>query len=151
MSNFDPNAFLDETTTEANSTSRTPVPEGEYLAVAGEVKMLTWQKKDGSSSGLKLEIPWDIQDDNVKALLDRSTVIARQTVMLDLDDNGRPDYGKGKNIRLGQLRSALGLNEPGKPFAFRMLTGRMGKVLIKHRPGDNGDVYDEVGAVTAVS
>lgn len=144
---FDPNQFLDQQFVEANDTVATPVPEGEFLAVVSEVKARSWQKKDDPSvGGLALDIQWDIDDQNVKAALGRDKVTTKQGVMLDLTDAGGLDMGKGKNIGLGRLREAVGLNTPGQPFAFSMLVGRMAKVQVKHRV-DGDRIFAEVKAV----
>jgi hypothetical protein len=149
MSQFDPNAFLNATIEEANSTEMTPVPEGEYLAIADKVTVVPWQKKDGSDSGLKLQIIWDIQDENVKALLERSKITVRQDQMLDLTETGGLALGKGQNVGLGRLRTAVGLNEPGQPFSFAMIQGQVAKVLVKHRMGDQAEqIFAEVRGVT---
>lgn len=145
---FDPNAFFNSTVTEANSTELTPVPEGEYLAIADKVTIVPWSKKDGSDSGLKLQIIWDIQDENVKALLERSKVTVRQDQMLDLTDTGQLALGKGQNVGLGRLRTAVGLNTPGEPFSFTMIQGQIAKVLVKHRAGDQPEqIFAEVRGV----
>ncbi len=143
---FDPTTFLDQTVTGANSTERMVVPEGEYPAIADKVEVKSWASRDGSSSGLKLLVTWDIQDDGVKTLFARPKVTSRQDLMLDLTDTGALDMGKGKNRQLGLLREALNLNDPKKPFSFIMITGQMGKVSVKHRI-DGADIYDEVKAV----
>jgi hypothetical protein len=61
--------------------------------------------------------------------------------------------GKGKNVSLGRLREATGLNEKGRPFGFRMLVGQMARVRVKHRPDNKNPeiVYAEVDAVTKPS
>ena len=140
---FDPNTFLNATFTEENDTKVIPFPAGEYLALAEKVDVKTWSSKDGSSSGIKLEILWDIQDDNVKALLGRDTVKCAQQQMLDLTDTGALDMGKGKNVGLGRIREALGLNKPGEPFSFGMIQGRMAKVVVSHRTAGE-DIYAEI-------
>jgi len=140
---FDPNTFLNATFTEENDTKVIPVPAGEYLALAEKVDVKSWSSKDGSSSGIKLEILWDIQDDNVKALLGRDTVKCAQQQMLDLTDTGALDMGKGKNVGLGRIREALGLNKPGEPFSFGMIQGRMAKVVVSHRTAGE-DIYAEI-------
>lgn len=140
---FDPNTFLNATFTEENDTKVIPVPAGEYLALAEKVDVKSWSSKDGSSSGIKLEILWDIQDDNVKALLGRDTVKCAQQQMLDLTDTGALDMGKGKNVGLGRIREALGLNKPGEPFSFGMIQGRMAKVVVSHRTSGE-DIYAEI-------
>ena len=140
---FDPNTFLNATFTEENDTKVIPVPAGEYLALAEKVDVKSWSSKDGSSSGIKLEILWDIQDDNVKALLGHDTVKCAQQQMLDLTDTGALDMGKGKNVGLGRIREALGLNKPGEPFSFGMIQGRMAKVVVSHRTAGE-DIYAEI-------
>lgn len=143
MSTFDPATFLNMQVDEANDTKVVPVPAGEYLAVAEKVDIKAWASKDGSSSGLKLEIVWDIDDQNVKALLGRDTVKVTQQQMLDLTDTGMLDTSKGKNVGLGRIREALDLNTPGQPFAFSMIQGRPAKVVVSHRIAGE-DVYAEV-------
>lgn len=143
---FDPNTFLNQQFDEANDTKLVPCPTGEYLAVADKVEVKQWASKDGSSSGLKVEILWDIQDENVKALLGRDTVKVPQQQMLDLTDTGQLDFGTGKNVGLGRIREALDLNTPGEPFAFGMIQGRMATAKVSHRIY-NDDVFAEIKAV----
>ncbi len=144
---FDPNTFLNTTYEEANDTKITPCPVGEYLAVASKVDAKTWASRDGSKSGVKLEILWEIDDANVKQLLGRDKVTSRQNIMLDLNEAGTGlDLGKGKNVGLGRLREALDLNTPGQAFAFSMIEGRLAKVMVSHRV-DGEDIYDEVKKV----
>jgi hypothetical protein len=133
---FDPNQFLDMQVTEANDTVVVPVPEGEYVAVAEDVKVRPWQSKDGSQAGLALDIVWDIDSPELKAQLDRKTIKAKQGIMLDLTEAGGLDMGKGKNVGLGRLRAAINMNQAGQPFAFSSIPGRMCKVAIKHRIDD---------------
>lgn len=141
---FDPNTFLNTTYEEANDTKITPCPVGEYLAVASKVDAKTWASLDGSKSGVKLEILWEIDDANVKQLLGRDKVTSRQNIWLDLNEAGTGlDLGKGKNVGLGRLREALDLNTPGQAFAFSMIEGRLAKVMVSHRV-DGEDIYDEV-------
>ena len=148
---FSPDQFLDMQVTEANDTKIVPVPVGEYNAIVGEVKVVQWQKKDDPSvAGLKLQITWELDSPEVKALLQRETVTVRQDQMLDLAESGGLDMGKGRNVGLGRLREATGLNTPGQPFSFTMLTGRMAKVSIKHRV-DGDTIYSEVKGVAKIS
>jgi hypothetical protein len=143
---FDPATFLNQTFDESNSTESVPTPEGEYLAIAEKVEVKQWSSRDGSTSGLKAEILWDIQDDAVKALLDKTSVKSRQQIMLDLTETGNLDFGKGKNVQLGRLRTAVDLNNPGEAFAFGMIQGRMATVSVKHRVVEDR-IYDEVKGV----
>lgn len=140
---FDPSSFLNQQFDEALDTKVVPCPVGEYPAIAEKVDVKQWAAKDGSSSGLKVEILWDIQDDNVKSLLGRDTVRVPQQQMLDLTEEGGLDFGKGKNVGLGRIREALDLNTPGEPFSFGMIQGRMAKVAVSHRTAGE-DIYAEI-------
>jgi hypothetical protein len=148
QTSFDPNTFLNQTFDDANDTKVVPCPVGEYIAISEKVDVKPWATKDGSNSGLKIEILWDVQSDEVKALLGRDKVIVKQDQMLDLTDTGALDMGKGKNVGLGRIREALGLNKPGEPFSFGMLQGRMAKVLVSHRVSGE-DVFSEIKKIAA--
>lgn len=131
---FDPNQFLDMQVTESNDTKVIPVPVGEFLATVDDVKVRPWQSKtDSSKAGLALDIVWSVQDQQVLSDLGREKVTVKQGIMLDLTDAGGLDMGKGKNVSMGRLREACDLNQPGKPFAFSMLMGRMAKIKVEHR------------------
>lgn len=147
---FDPQTFLNATYEEALDTKVVPCPVGEYLAIADKVDVRSWSAKDGSSSGVKLVILWDIQDDNVKQLLGRDKVIVPQEQMLDLTDTGALDFGKGKNVGLGRIREALGLNAPGQPFSFGMIQGQMAKTMVSHRAAGE-DLYAEIKKIAKAS
>lgn len=143
---FDPNTFLNSTYEEANDTKIVPCPAGEYLAIADKVEVKPWASRDGSSSGLKLAILWDIQSDDAKAIVGRDSVKVPQDQMLDLTDTGALDMGKGRNVGLGRLREALGMNAPGEPFSMGAIQGRMAKVVVSHRPNGE-DLYAEIRKV----
>jgi len=143
---FDPTTFLNATFTDANDTSVIPCPEGEFLAIADKVDIKPWSKKDGSASGLKLNVLWDVQDAGALEQVGREKLSVRQDIMLDLTEGGGLDFSRGKNVGLGRLREALDLNTPGQPFSPSMIQGRMAKVAVKHRV-DGADIYAEVKAV----
>lgn len=144
---FDPAQFLEQQTTEANDTKLVPVPVGEYTALIEKVDARQWtSKKDPSVSGISLDVTWEVDDSTVKQLLGRDKVTVKQGIMLDMSETGGLDMGKGKNVGLGKLREAVGLNVPGQPFAFSMLAGRVAKVRVEHRV-DGENIYSEVKAV----
>lgn len=147
---FDPNSFLEMQVTESNDTKATPVPVGEYTAVIGEVKVRPWQsKKDPSKSGMSLDVTCEVDDANVKEFLGRDKVVVRYSPMLDINEAGMLDMGKGKNLGLGRLREATDLNVPGTPFSFLMLTGRVIKVSVTHRI-EGEDIFAEVKSVAHI-
>lgn len=144
---FDANAFLDMQVTETNDTKVIPVPVGEYTALISKIEVRPWQsKKDPSKSGLSLDVTCEIDDQAVKEFLGRDKITVRYSPMLDINDAGMLDMGKGKNIGLGRLREATDLNVPGQPFSFNMLMGRVLKVAVTHRI-DGEDVFAEVKSV----
>lgn len=149
---FNPDQFLEQTVDQAMDTVLIPVPVTEegYLAVIEKVDARAWQgKADPSKSGVTLEVLWEIHDENVKKEVGREKVTIKQGIMLDLTDSGNLDLGKGKNVGLGRLREATGLNVAGQPFAFSMLPGKMSKVTVKHREHE-GQIYAEVKGVLKV-
>jgi hypothetical protein len=143
---FNPESFLDQVITEANDTVQVPVPAGEYMALVKSIKAATWQSKDGTKSGLKLEVVWDIQDPAVLTLLDRTSATCRQSIMLDVTEACGLDMGKGKNIGLGKLRTAVNMNAPGQPFSPSQLVGQCARVTVEHRI-HNDAIFAEVKAV----
>lgn len=147
---FDPETFLNAEFNEALDTKVVPCPVGEYLGLAEKVEVKPWAARDGSSSGLKLVILHDIQDDNVKQLLGRDTVRVPQDQMLDLTETGELDFGKGKNVGLGRIREAYGLNTPGEPFSFGMIQGRLSRVSVSHRTAGE-DIYAEIKKIAKAS
>ena len=147
---FNPDQFLDMQIEGQNDTKVIPVPAGEYTAMIEEVKVRQWQgKADPSKSGLTLDVQWSVDDAAVKELLGRDKVTVKQGIMLDLTDAGGLDMGKGRNIGLGRLREALDLNQPGRPFSFTMLTGRVARVSVSHRIADD-NIFAEVKQVARI-
>ena len=94
-------------------------------------------------------IKWDIQDEEAKKIVERETLSVTQSILLDLTPDGTGmDMGKGKNIGLGQIRTALGQNQPGAQWSPAMIEGQPAKLKVK--AGMYQDrVTAEVQAVTA--
>lgn len=144
---FDPQSFLDASISTSLDTKVIPVPVGEYAGVIEKIQPRQWTSGDGSKSGMALDIFWIVEDEAVKAELGRETVICKQGLMLDTTPQGALDVSKGKNVDLGRLRDALGMNEEGQLFSFNMLPGRAAKINVKHRSAPNGDLFAEVKGV----
>lgn len=150
MSNFDPEIFLDSTTTEVQ-VKRPPIPAGsEVVGTIKNLKMRNWQgSKDPTKSGIALDLQLEIDltaypDIYTKVGADKVTL--RDSLMLDQKEDGSIDYGPGKNSKLRRYREALGLNVLGQPFSFRMMEGRQVTVKVKHREYE-GELYDDVDAI----
>lgn len=148
MSSFDPTSFLSSTVTGANDTVIVPVPRGQYMGIIEKVTARQWNSKDGTKSGIAIDVQWIVEDAQVKAELARDTVTVKQGIMLDTTPEGQLDVSKGKNIGLGRLRDAVGRNDPNVPFSFDQLPGSTARILVDHRPTDDGSVFAEVKAVS---
>jgi hypothetical protein len=147
-SQFSPDSFLD-VTIETPLERREPLPVDDYIAVIGEVKAGTWESQKKGTSGIKWEFPVTV---DVPAELQASlglppTLQMRDSIMLDLTENGTLDTSKGKNNRLRQYREACDLNKPGDSFTARKLTGQAIKVRITHELYNNA-IQERIGAVS---
>lgn len=142
---FDIDQFMSSATTEANSTSLEPIPVGEYTGIIDEVKLTPRDDR------YPLDITWVLTDADLQAKLGRDRITVRQTVWLDMKPEGGLDTGKGKNVGLGRLREALGLNAPGKPFSLSMLRGAgpaIVSVTQQPKKDDDSIIYNNVKGVT---
>lgn len=141
---FDPDMFMNTSTTDANDTSYVPVPVGEFRAAITDVKAGTAGDKP------VLNLTWTIDDDNVRKETGLEKPTVRQTIWLDLTPQGGLDMGKGKNVGLGKLREALGQNRPGQAWSPGLLNGQVAMVMVAHRSGKNpGEIFADVKAVSA--
>lgn len=133
---LNPEEFLNATTTEALDTHLDPCPAGEYIGVIDDVQVHKFVYKSGENEGkdgYRLALRWEIQDDAVKQALSRDKVSVMQSLLLDLTATGDGlDMGRGKNVRLGQIRDAVGQNVAGQPWNPKMLEGGVAKVKVKN-------------------
>lgn len=143
MSNFSADAFMGTEVEGVGETEYTPIPEAEYTALIKEVKADTTPKGNPF-----LELIWIIDDQTVRDLIGMEEPTVRQTLWLDISDGGALEFGKNKNIQLNKVRAALGQND-GKPWSPNQMRGRPATILIKHRLGDQGQIYADVKAVRA--
>ena len=145
---FDPKAFLDASTTEAAVVFTCPA--GEYSPAViqpGSIDLKDWHSQDGSKSGWKLCLRWEITDPALLSLVEgRDKVIVKQDIMLESYANGTPRLDAG--MALKNLREALGLNTPGVAFAPRMLEGRMAKVRVKNTPYKDSIIAEVDGVIS---
>ena len=154
---FDPTLFLDATLTEP-TVRRPPLPvenpddseNGLYQGQVLKVQMRSWNSRDGSKSGLALDVTVAVSlPPAVQQMLKLSTdkVNFVDGAMLDLMPDGRSlDNSPGKNRRIRIWREAINKNKPGDSFAFRMLEGQFVKVKIVHELYE-GETLDKIGNV----
>ena len=145
---FNPDELLTSVFEGANSTASNPIPEGQYNATCSKVEVRQWQSKaDPSKGGYILSTTWNILDD-ISEQTGRDKNSARYEVFLDITPEGKLDMARGKNTRLGRLREAVNLNQPGQSFSFSMLEGQTAIVEVKHRISGE-EIYAEIKGVTA--
>lgn len=148
QSAFDPALFLAQETTEA-ATKRPPLDIGDYTGVISELIPRTWQSKDGSKSGLALDIKIAIEvpaEQQASKHLESSMTL-RDSVFLDTNGGGLLDWTPGKNRGLRNYREATGTNVSGQPFSPAGLVGRAVRVKINHKILDGGDIVEEISGV----
>jgi hypothetical protein len=145
---FDPEEFLNSTTTEPNATIYEPIPPAEYQAVIEDIKFQSGVSDKGPWN--RLEVLWNIEDEPLRELLGKKKLLSRQSIMLEMLETGGIATGRGKNVGYGRLREAVDLNRPGEPYSPRMLIGRRAKVKVEHEEY-KGNVMDKVTAVASLS
>jgi len=142
---FDPVAFLNEQL-EENATKTVPLPEGEPLAQIVKLDFASGEK-DGKEWN-RLDIRLEITDADY--LQDYPCVDGKvsRTLGIMMEMNGNQiAMGANKNVRLGKLREAAGVN--GKPLG--MLIGQMIRISIKQKPGfkDPSETVDDIVSFAA--
>src|SRR5689334_10740434 len=126
-------------------TRRTPCPEGDYPARIDDIEFRQVKTKNGDRTIMR--VIWSIEDEGVKAALDRETLKVSQDIWLDLDSTGGIDSGKDKNIGLGQLRAVFDQNSPGIPIGALKGTG-LALVHVNHRrPEGSDEAFVEINRV----
>lgn len=146
---FDPENFLHMEIEDSNATEIVPPDEGVYEAIVDNINARQFTNKNEEISTV-LEIDWELMDPDgsQQEKTGRDKITARQGIFLDLTEDGRIDTSEGRNVQLGRLREALGMNE-GR-FSFADLKGQQAKVLVQHRTTDNG-TFPDVKKVASMS
>lgn len=154
---FDPTAFLDMPV-DQEFTKRPPIPAIDYPATIQDLSARQWQSKDKFNAdgtpksgiaydvALSLEIPLEIRE----ALgLKNETLQIKDSIMLDLNDQGGLSTEVGANRQLRNYREALDMNKPGVVFRAREMIGRRLLVKIKHEDYQ-GSIQERPAGVSAL-
>lgn len=138
---FDPDAFMNETIDQPLETDLKLCPPGEYQATiqdfdATALENIEFTYKKGKRAGEdgSMQIftcPWVISDPRAVAAVGRTDfTTVRQRINLDIDSQTRKlDWGINKNLDLGNVRKAVGQNNPG-PWNIGQLRGA-GPAIVK--------------------
>lgn len=155
--NFDPQAFL-EMPVDTPFEKRPPLPARDYTGTIKELSARQWTSKDKTNadgspkSGIAydLQIEVSIPGDVKESLgLKMDTLTLRDSIMLDLNDQGGLDSTPGRNNGLRAYREALGMNKVGEVFRARDMVGRLLTVRLKHEEYQ-GNIQERVGGVAKV-
>lgn len=152
MSIFNPADLLNQNV-EANATKRDPLPIGEttaqILEMAFDEGVSGPQTKNPGKPWYRLNCKLEITDPEYLNMIPGTPekVTTYLGIMLDIE-NGQIATGPNKNIRLGKLRDAAGVN--GKPL--NMLAGNYIRIAIGHKPDsrDPETIRDEIVSYTKV-
>lgn len=146
---FDPveAANLLDQQVEAMETRRTPLPQGETTAQIMELKFNGGVSQKTQQPWTRLDCKLEITDPEYLAQYPGGAekLTTNLGIMVDMN-NGQVATGPNKNIRLGRLRDAAGVN--GKPLSA--LQGSFIRITIGHKPHptEEGVVLDEVTGFT---
>jgi len=141
---FDAEAFKSAAISDANADRYTPIPEGTYTGTiiasepaAGESAKGPWAR---------LDVTVNIEDPTTGRVRG-----VRGGIMLDLTESGGLAVGPNRNVKLGQLRTAIGKNQPGVPFSWGDAVGHEVSVYIKHRADKNDPekLYEDIASFKA--
>lgn len=136
---------------EVMDTRRTPLPQGETVAQIMEMKFNGGVSNKTGKPWNRLDLKLEITDQEYVSQYPGGTEAGKLTtnlgLMIDME-NGQVQTGPNKNIRLGRLRDAAGVN--GKPLSA--LQGQFIRITIGHKPHptEEGVVLDEVTGYTKV-
>lgn len=145
---FDPQALQQATYEEATSTVRLLLPVGwKGRGIIKNTEFTSGEsKKNPGEKFVKLVVNVEqIEGPDMETHIQRKSISGRLEYLCDINDRGMLDMGPGKNVGLGLLREALGMNQPGVPFKFSDMAGKPValKAGIREDPNDPATKYQE--------
>jgi hypothetical protein len=146
---FDPVSLLNAPL-EESATSRDPLPPGEVLAQIMKLSFAEGISQKNREPWFRMNVHLEIQDrDYLAGYSDGSFEKATTLygVMYEKNESGTGiAVGPNKNVKLGQLRAAAGVN--GRPL--NDLIGQFIRILVINKPhqDDESVILDEVKTVT---
>lgn len=136
---FDAAQFMQSTVDQPMETEYQLCPEGTFQAMIGDfnqdaVERIDFTYQKGPRAGqpgsmVKFNLPFSIQDPAVLAQMQRENVQVEYQLILDTNELGQLDWGKDRNVKLGQIRAAVNQNQPG-PWNLFQLRGS-GPLMVK--------------------
>lgn len=151
-STFDPKQFLTSQIQSKLSTKIIPADNDEYQGQINALNPRVTMKKDTGEVFHWLDISWELLDQKAKDKTKLDHPIGRQSLRIDLTEQGSLDFSEGKNVGLGRVREALKQNTAA-PWAPAMLMGGTAFVITKQSVDENDPdiVYTNVVKVSRTS
>ena len=148
LSTFDPDLFLGGEIAGGFATSYARVPAGEYSAMIDDVKVRKVNTDDGEQA--VMDVTWLILDEEVKKDTELERPTCRQGFFLDINEKGGLERGKNKNVGLGRMLEALGMDQ-GDKWSPAGLKGSLATIRVEHKPNkdDPENPYANVTRVAA--
>ena len=148
LSTFDPDLFVGAEEEGGFETTYEKVPPGEYNAVIDSIAAKKVDTKDGVKA--VMDVTWHILDEEVKKETELEKPTCRQGIFLDVNKKGGLDRGKNKNVALGRMLEAIGIND-GKPWSPGSIVGSQAIARVEHKPNkeDADNPFVNVTRVTA--
>jgi hypothetical protein len=133
MSTFSPEQLLQQETDKKGDTRFPTCPAGEHKAQVSKLAIREIKQKDNNETRHVLDVTWEVLESQVREQMGIDHVFARQTIFLDLTNDGSLDMGPYKNSALNRLREALGQND-ATGWRINKLMQQMAKVRVEHSP-----------------
>ena len=148
LSTFDPDLFLGGEIEGGFETSYERVPAGEFSAMIEDVKVRKINTENGEQA--VMDITWLILDEEVKKETELERPTCRQGVFLDVNKKGGLERGKNKNVGVGRLLEALGMDK-GAKWSPEGLKSSTAVIRVEHKPNkdDPENPYANVTKVAA--
>jgi hypothetical protein len=154
---FDPNTVADIEVTGAMETKRVPIPVGRYNFQVSKLTIKEGTIDDGDRKGEKwwaFELDCEMQagsktstGESIEELTGIPQPHSRYQGFLDRDQKtGVLELGPGRNVDLGKIREAVGLNGSATPFKMKMLVGQVfnGEIVHRANPKSPGEFFAEI-------
>lgn len=152
-SSFNPEAFASGSFEGEGDTRRFQLPPKEYMAFVvgpfGEDKKTRIRTTD--KGHVIFEIVWQPDDAEVKQQFGLEKLpTVRQSIFLDITEQGGLDMGPFKNADLNKLREVFELNAAGVRWSFQDFIGKPARIKVEQRPNpqDPNNPFSNVTAVT---
>jgi hypothetical protein len=145
---FDANSFLDTEISGPTSTERILIEPGVYTAFITDLKASNGFSEKNQQPWARLDVVFELDDEHQKERTGRARLLLTYGIMLDLDENGDLAQGRGKNVKLGKFRKAVGKNDG--PLNPRELMHLYAKVQVSHEIYQN-EPQEKISAVSAAA